>query len=342
MIENFPRAVGLNPDSEVQTEPDHFGGFPVGGAHLKKRSLDQITHVRDPVAEVGLVPDVPTLGTVMRESMTPDLIFDIGLHRGEDTDFYLRKGFRVVAIEANPDLVSACQTRFGAALQSGRLHIIEGAIADPSAGYAITFFKNENSVWGTIDPTWAERNLSAGWASERIEVERIDINDVFDKFGIPYMVKIDIEGADDVVLQGLELLAEKPQYVSVEAEKTSYEGAKQQIQSLQDLGYRRFRIVQQDPIPGSNLKTRTRNGDRLDYTFAIDASGPFGDDLAGPWLTADAAVAELKRISFLHRMFGDSAPFRYSNIGRALRLLYKIVTGYRGALPGWHDIHASL
>jgi hypothetical protein len=29
------------------------------------------------------------------------LIFGIGMNKGEDTDFYLRKGFRVVAIKAN-------------------------------------------------------------------------------------------------------------------------------------------------------------------------------------------------------------------------------------------------
>ena len=30
-----------------------------------------------------------------------DLIYDVGMHRGEDTAFYLRKGFRVVAVEAD-------------------------------------------------------------------------------------------------------------------------------------------------------------------------------------------------------------------------------------------------
>jgi FkbM family methyltransferase len=276
------------------------------------------------------------------ESMIPDLIFDIGLHRGEDTDFYLRRGFRVIAIEANPDLANACQIRFEAALQNGQLHIIEGAIAAPSAGDTITFFKNQNSAWGTTDPTWAERNLNAGRGSEQIDVKRVDIKDVFDKFGTPYFAKIDIEGADDIVLQSLATLSQKPQYISIEAEKTSFDGAKHQILLLQDLGYRRFQIVQQDPIAGSKLKTRTRNGDSLDHTFEAEASGPFGDDLTGPWLTADAATTELKRISFLYRAFGDSSPFRYNSIGRALRLLYKIATGYRGALPGWHDIHASL
>ena len=32
------------------------------------------------------------------------LIFDIGMNNGNDTDFYLAKGFHVVAVEANPFL----------------------------------------------------------------------------------------------------------------------------------------------------------------------------------------------------------------------------------------------
>ncbi|HKF56732.1 MAG TPA: hypothetical protein VKJ45_14845 [Blastocatellia bacterium] len=34
------------------------------------------------------------------------LIYDVGPHLGEDTDFYLQKGFTVVAIKANPALRS--------------------------------------------------------------------------------------------------------------------------------------------------------------------------------------------------------------------------------------------
>ena len=33
-----------------------------------------------------------------------NLVFDVGLHRGEDTRFYLAKSFDVVAVEAMPDL----------------------------------------------------------------------------------------------------------------------------------------------------------------------------------------------------------------------------------------------
>lgn len=41
-----------------------------------------------------------------------DLIYDVGFNRGEDTAYYLRKGYRVVAFEANPDLVQEGAARF--------------------------------------------------------------------------------------------------------------------------------------------------------------------------------------------------------------------------------------
>ena len=56
--------------------------------------------------------------------MTADLIYDVGMHNGADTAFYLAKGFRVVAVEANPELVQAstaagCLTPTGPATARG-------------------------------------------------------------------------------------------------------------------------------------------------------------------------------------------------------------------------------
>jgi len=39
-------------------------------------------------------------------------IFDIGMNNGEDTKYYLEKGYNVVAIEANEDLCSISRKRF--------------------------------------------------------------------------------------------------------------------------------------------------------------------------------------------------------------------------------------
>lgn len=49
----------------------------------------------------------------------PNLIIDVGMHNGQDTAFYLAKGFDVVALEANPVLVDAARIRFASEIESG-------------------------------------------------------------------------------------------------------------------------------------------------------------------------------------------------------------------------------
>ena len=34
--------------------------------------------------------------------MIPKLVYDVGMNNGDDTAYYLRMGYRVVAFEANP------------------------------------------------------------------------------------------------------------------------------------------------------------------------------------------------------------------------------------------------
>jgi hypothetical protein len=59
-----------------------------------------------------------------------DLIMDVGMHDGTDTAFYLAKGFKVVAVEANPDLVAAGRARFAREIDEGRLTIVGAAITN--------------------------------------------------------------------------------------------------------------------------------------------------------------------------------------------------------------------
>ena len=78
-----------------------------------------------------------------------DLIADIGMHDGQDTDFYLKKGYRVVAVEANPELVEAGRQRFTHEIESGRLTIIHAAIG-ASAGPVKLFVNDRKTDWSSI------------------------------------------------------------------------------------------------------------------------------------------------------------------------------------------------
>src|ERR1700747_1615621 len=87
------------------------------------------------------------------------LVYDVGMSRGEDTEFYLKKGYRVVGFEADPLLVDHCRRRFAAALAGGQLNIVAGVIcADPSASGSVAFYRSTNDEWGTVCLEWADRN----------------------------------------------------------------------------------------------------------------------------------------------------------------------------------------
>jgi FkbM family methyltransferase len=281
--------------------------------------------------------------------MKQDLIFDVGMHEGEDTDFYLQKGFKVVAFEANPELISKCKGRFKDAIAQGRLRLVEGAIAPRSAGDSVVFYKNAFSIWGTIDQGWAARNEMLGADSEKIEVPRVDIGDAFRAFGVPFYLKIDIEGADALVLEELKTCGALPHSLSIECEKVSYAALCADVLRLGELGYKKFKVVQQATVPGSALKTKKLNGDPLEYVFQHHASGPFGNDIPQTWLDSDAVLREFKTIFRHYHYFGDYSVLTKlggnrhgARIRRAIERAYKLSTGYRGPLPGWHDLHASL
>jgi hypothetical protein len=102
--------------------------------------------------------------------MRDDLIYDVGMHTGEDTEFYLRKGFRVVGIEANAQLCEECAHKFSAAIGSGQLQIINKAISHTVG--TIDFFLNEQvSIWGTANLEWVKRNEARGFKSHPVKVE---------------------------------------------------------------------------------------------------------------------------------------------------------------------------
>lgn len=271
----------------------------------------------------------------------PDLIFDVGLHRGEDTDFYLKKGFRVVAFEADPDLVAHCKARFRDAIAEGRLQIVEGAIAPEMAGEHVAFYKNlQKSVWGTIDASWAERNEKSGARSVKVEVVRVDIVEAFLTLGVPFYLKVDIEGADHLVLDGLHRLKDRPCYISIEAEELDFTRSVAQLDALRDLGYHGFKPVQQARMPRTQIVTTTLGGDPLFYVFGDSASGPFGDDLPGVWLSYDQCLGEYRRIFARYRLFGDNAILSRLPGGKEITRLLGWVRG--SPMVGWYDTHAKL
>jgi FkbM family methyltransferase len=271
----------------------------------------------------------------------PPWVFDMGCHRGEDTSFYLAKGYRVAAFEANPALVEALQKRFADAIRTGQLRIYSGILkADAAPGEKMRFFVNKGQTnWGTADEAWMERNRSLGAASEIVELDTVNLETVMKDIGVPLFAKIDIQGLDYGILNAFKAFGERPKYLSVASDKVRFEGVVAEVELLKQLGYGAFQAVQQRWIPGSTIETTTVDGAPLRHQFEMHSSGAFGEDLEGAWVGADELIRQYRPIFRDYRLFGDHSLMQRA-FGRTPMAIMERLT--RRPMPGWYDTHARL
>ena len=245
-----------------------------------------------------------------------DLVYDIGLHDGSDTAFYLGLGYRVVAVDASLESSRRAEETFEQEITDGRLTLVRRAVTSPDAPPTVPFFVSAQSEWSSLTREVAGRGRTP---TTEIHVPTTTMPDLLEQFGCPYYLKIDIEGADEIALEGLSSTDARPTYVSIEAESatdagTAEDEALRKLELLVALGYRRFKLVDQDSLRvlsasdrelgprndiGARLRRRfsRRDGERAHTVsfrgrrkrFPFGASGPFGDDLAGAWLDAGRA-----------------------------------------------------
>ena len=203
------------------------------------------------------------------------LIFDLGMNNGDDTAYYLSRGFGVVALEANPSLCERATRRFQAAIDEGRLKIVNAAIWDNSG--ETTFYINlDNDHWSSLDIAWAGRDASR---YKEISVPCVTLSSLFDQCGVPHYLKIDVEGVDHTVLDQLRGRSLLPLYVSVEDCRFGF----QYMETLASCGYDAFKLLDQSTVSQMTESVTGR-------VFPAGSSGPFGGDLPGEWLTHEDMV----------------------------------------------------
>jgi FkbM family methyltransferase len=254
------------------------------------------------------------------------LIFDIGCNDGQDSNFYLKKGFRVVAVEANPALCAQLRQRFAGQIADRRFLLVEKAIAEKAG--VVEFYVNEvENIRSTIMPGHVERADALGRPSTKIVVPSITFSTLIEEFGVPYFMKVDIEGADLLCVKGLARVTERPIFLSTEYPLTLADQISELL-LLRKLGYKRFKLIDQMSVPSQVPPRPAREGQYNTHNFEFNASGLFGAELPGAWLTLRGIIARyvllfarnkrmglLRRLPFLNRFAGHGS---------------------------WYDLHASI
>jgi FkbM family methyltransferase len=257
-----------------------------------------------------------------------NLIYDLGAHNGQDSEFYLKKGFTVVAVEANPGLCDGLKQRFSREIAEGRYVLVEKAVGERFG--KVGFFVNERSIWGTTEynAKYKDRSSAKGSAWTKTVVPSIPFSWLTDQFGVPYYLKIDIEGADILCLEDLMKEEDRPNFISIERQPFLPDQLRE-LALLKTLGYTRFKIVDQKAVMHQRPPRPAHEGMYVAHEFEFDATGLFGEESPGPWLSYSETIARNAAIQVQSKGFG---------LWRRTPGLNRL----RDSWGSWYDFHAAL
>jgi FkbM family methyltransferase len=157
-----------------------------------------------------------------------DLCFDVGANVGEKTEAMLRLGARVVAIEPQP----SCVRELNALFKDNRSFQCVPKAIGRAPGTARMHVSRSREL-SSLRADWFDR-----WESS-IEVEMSTLDRLIDEYGMPVFCKIDVEGLEFEVLNGL---SRPPKALSLEYHVSHLDETNQCLEYLARFGAMRLNI----------------------------------------------------------------------------------------------------
>jgi FkbM family methyltransferase len=133
-----------------------------------------------------------------------DLVFDIGAHVGNRARALAALGCRVIALEPQPDFARMLRLLFG---RNSRIEVVEAAVTGATGEDWLDVSERTPTV-STTATEWREaRAREPGFGgvewSRRVRVRTVTADALIARYGRPAFIKIDVEGGEPAVLDGL-------------------------------------------------------------------------------------------------------------------------------------------
>ena len=132
-----------------------------------------------------------------------DIVFDVGANTGNRTKIFRKLAKRVIAIEPQAQCVALLRLQFGGDSRVKLVHKALGA----KQGVAEIFMGNADTI-SSLSREWIDAVQRSGrfshckWGQEQL-VELTTLDQLIAEYGTPSYIKIDVEGYEHEVLQGL-------------------------------------------------------------------------------------------------------------------------------------------
>jgi FkbM family methyltransferase len=133
-----------------------------------------------------------------------DLVFDIGAHIGNRARALAALGCRVIALEPQPDFARMLRLLFG---RNPRIEVLEAAVTGASGEDWLAVSERTPTV-STTATAWRDaRAREPGFGgvewNRQLRVRTVSADALIAQYGRPAFIKIDVEGGEPAVLDGL-------------------------------------------------------------------------------------------------------------------------------------------
>jgi FkbM family methyltransferase len=142
-----------------------------------------------------------------------DLIFDVGANDGSKTDVFLRLKAKVVAADPDDLNQKVIRDRFLRYRFAPRSVVVIGKALSDATTTETMFIDGPGSAVNTLSKKWAEAlksekesfefgNFGLEFAQSKV-IETTTLEELIETYGLPYFIKVDVEGYEINVIRGL-------------------------------------------------------------------------------------------------------------------------------------------
>jgi FkbM family methyltransferase len=169
------------------------------------------------------------------------LLFDIGANIGKWALDNYNDNTTIVSLEASPatyaKLVKNCNSK--------NIICLNYAVTSSSAN-DVDFFDCKANTISTLDEEWLKSKTSRfcnQFTYKKIKVNTITIDKLISMYGVPDLLKVDVEGAENIVLKSL---TQPIKTICFEWASEWNEKTFEALNHLESLGYNKFHIQDSD------------------------------------------------------------------------------------------------
>lgn len=240
---------------------------------------------------------------------------------GSDTRYYLSEGNKVIAVEANPILVDKARKTFKEEISSGQLVLVHSAICDNCTEEIELFISGDDLGLSSIFVVKITNKTPIG----SYRVKCTTMTNLIERYGHPFFVKTDIEGADKYCILSFNE-KNRPEYVSFEAD----DNIEELVNHLVKIGYNNFKAINQCNFYELNNQESLILRIKRKIIYLLGYKEP----------------RYVKRNGRFFLLGHSSGPAPWASDGKwydskVLLTQWKLAVS-RNEISGWYDVHAKL